>query len=215
MTGPIVFARTPHDEAEELLPWYATGQLEEADRAKVRAHLSHCDHCRQQLAIERRLIGEFQTMIPELESGWVRLRNRVEGRTPVPINPPRPNRPNRLGDAWALLSRPAVATLAAAQLAFVVIAGAVLVSVGQPMYHTLASTPAAAAGNVIVIFRADATEQDIRHVLRSAGASLVDGPTPANAYLLHVSPVRRQLALRALQSSDYVQLAQPIDGSGL
>ena len=42
---------TSHGEAEELLPWYANGQLDEADRAIVDAHLTSCAYCRQQLAI--------------------------------------------------------------------------------------------------------------------------------------------------------------------
>ena len=142
---------------------------------------------------------------------WPRLRKRIEAPVPARTKPPRPS---PFAEVWAFLTRPAVAMLAATQLAFVVIAGATLVSLRQPAYHTLGSTPIPVAGNVIVMFRADATEQDIRNVLRSAGASLVDGPTPANAYLLHVSPRRRQLALRKLQSDDNVQLAQPIDGGG-
>ena len=126
----------------------------------------------------------------------------------------RPRKPGPFAEAWAFLTRPAVAMLAAAQLGFVVIAGATLVSLGEPAYHTLGSAPAPAAGNVIVMFRADATEEDIRHVLRSAGASLVDGPTPANAYLLHVPPARRQIALEKLKSDENVELAEPIDGGG-
>lgn len=212
MTGPNLTARKPHDEAEELLPWYANGQLDEADRLRVDAHLSSCAYCRQQLVLERRLIDEFQAMAPEVESGWARLRNRIE--RPMARRITRPARSAALAEAWAFLTRPAIAALAAAQLAFVVIAGATLVSLGQPAYHTLGSAPAPATGNVIVMFRADATEQDIRNVLRSAGASLVDGPTPANAYLLHVAPKRRQIALRTLQADVNVQLAQPIDGAG-
>lgn len=212
MAGPNLTERTPHNEAEELLPWYANGQLDDADRAKVDAHLSSCAHCRQQLALDRQLIDEFQAMTPELESGWARLRTRIQA--PAPMRTFKPRKPGVLAEAWAFLTRPAVATLAAAQLAFVVIAGATLLSLSQPVYHTLGSAPAPAAGNVIVMFRADATEQDIRNVLRAAGASMVDGPTPANAYLLHVAPARRQLALKRLQSDENVQLAQPIDGSG-
>jgi anti-sigma factor RsiW len=210
MTDPNL--AQPHGETEELLPWYANGQLDEEERKRVDAHLSSCAYCRQQLALERRLIHEFQAMVPEVESGWARLRKQIE--TPVPTRAPNPPRPRPFGEVWAFLTRPAVAMLAAAQLAFVVIAGATLVSLGQPAYHTLGSGPVPAAGNVIVMFRADATEQDIRNVLRSAGASLVDGPTPANAYLLHVAPSRRQIALKKLQSDDNVQLAQPIDGGG-
>lgn len=211
MTGPHLTEHEPHDEAEELLPWYVNGQLDEADRARVDAHLSSCAYCRKQLALERRLIDEFQAMAPEVESGWTRLRDRIERPEATRIT--RPARPAPLAQSWAFLTRPAIAALAAAQFAFVVIASATLVSLGKPAYHTLGSASAPATGNVIVMFRADATEQDIRNVLRSAGASLVDGPTPANAYLLHVAPNRRQIAVRKLQADDNVQLAQPIDGA--
>jgi hypothetical protein len=213
MAGPNLTERKPHDEAEELLPWYANGQLDAPDRAKVDAHLSSCAHCRQQLALERRLIDEFQAMTPEIESGWARLRNRIEAPASVPVGRFTPKRPGPLAEAWALFSRPAIATLAAAQLAFVVVAGGALLSLSRPVYHTLGSAPPPAAGNAIVIFRADATEQGIRNALRSAGASIVEGPTPANAYLLHVAPRQRQFALGRLQSDKIVQMAQPIDGA--
>jgi hypothetical protein len=213
-TGPDRAAHQPHDEAEEMLPWYANGQLDQADRERVEEHLSACASCRRQLDLERRLIDEFQAMVPEVESGWARLRKRIETQASAPARVVRPPKPGPLAEAWAFLTRPAVAMLAAAQVAFVVIAGAMLMSLGQPAYHTLSSAPAPATGNVIVMFRADATEEEIRKVLRSAGASLVDGPTPANAYLLHVAPERRQVALEKLQSDETVDLAQPIDGDG-
>ena len=69
MSEPNLSERPPHDEAEELLPWYATGQLDEADRARVDAHLSTCASCRKQLSLERQLIDEFQAMSPEIEFG--------------------------------------------------------------------------------------------------------------------------------------------------
>jgi phosphopantothenate synthetase len=111
-----------------------------------------------------------------------------------------------------MLSRPAVAGVALAQLAFVVVAGSILVSLSKPTYHTLGSAPAPASANVIVMFRPEATVQDVDDTLKSAGASIVDGPTDANAYLLHVSPQQRQAALSRLQAEADVQLAQPIDG---
>ena len=45
----------PHDEAEVLLPWYATGQLDEQDRLVVERHSTIAPECRAQLAIEKRL----------------------------------------------------------------------------------------------------------------------------------------------------------------
>jgi hypothetical protein len=66
---------------------------------------------------------------------------------------------------------------------------------------------------VIVIFRADASQERMRAALHSAGASIVGGPTDADAYLLHVDPRQRQAALARLQSDDLVEMAQPIDGA--
>jgi anti-sigma factor RsiW len=215
MDEPNLTERPPHDEAEELLPWYATGQLDEADRQRVDAHLESCAHCRQQLALERRLVDEFQSMSLEVESGWARLKARLDAPVAVPelsAAARRPRRTNPLAELWALLSRPAVAGLAFAQLAFVLVAGSVLLSLSRPSYRVLGSAPPPAAANVIVMFRADATVEDVRHALKAAGASIVDGPTSTDAYLLHVAPQQRPASIAKLQSDDNVQLAQAIDG---
>jgi len=207
MDTPNTFAAGPHDEAEELLPWYATGQLDAADRARVERHLLSCGNCREQLAVERRLIDEFQAMAPEVESGWVRLRGRIDTPVQVARAPKQP-----FAELWAFLTRPAVAAIAVAQLAFVVIAGGALLSLSRPAYHVLASAPVPADANVIVIFDTDTTEGEMRGALGAAGASIVGGPTSADAYLLHVAPAGRQNSLARLQADANVQLAQPIDG---
>ena len=61
--------RDPHEQAEELLPWYATGQLDDADRSIVEAHLAACARCQRQLAGERRMVDRFQSFSPEADSG--------------------------------------------------------------------------------------------------------------------------------------------------
>jgi anti-sigma factor RsiW len=209
MTGLDTPERPPHDEAEELLPWYATGQLNSDERALVERHLYSCAECRQQLAVERRLIDQFQTMTPEADSGWARLKARIEPPQSAATAP----RPNFFADLKALITRPAVAALAAGQLAIVAVGGAFL-SLSQPVYQALGSTPEPASANVIVMFRAEATEADMRDALKAAGASIVGGPTAADAYLIHVDPRRRQAALAKLQASHDVQLAEPVDGVG-
>jgi anti-sigma factor RsiW len=198
----------PHDEAEMLLPWYATGQLEPADRLLVERHLSSCADCRQQLTVERRLIHEFRGFAPEVDAGWARLRKRME---PGRDRRGRAKPPRRRG--WSLVRHPAVAGLAAAQVAVLAIGGTWMLSMNRPAYHALGSAPAPAAADVIVIFRPETTEHDLRATLRAANASIVEGPTAADAYLLHVAPQQRQQALANLQRDSDVQMAQPIDGA--
>jgi anti-sigma factor RsiW len=212
MADPIMPWDKPHDEAEALLPWYATGQLDESDRARVEKHLSACTDCRQQLATERRLVAEFRAFTPELESGWSRLRARVASPEPVRRQHRRPMA--EVGaDLWAAFTRPIVLAFAAAQVAFVTFASGLMLWLSQPAYHALGSPPAPASANAIVMFRADATEQDVREAMRSAGATIVGGPTAAGAYLLHVDPRQRLSALAKLRADDDVQLAEQIDGA--
>lgn len=193
----------PHHEAEELLPWYASGRLEAADRVLVEEHLSSCAKCREQLTLERRLIQEFRSFAPEVDAGWARLRSRI---APRPANvEPRP--------IWRIVRHPAVATLAAAQLAFLVFGAGILLWLSRPTYHALGSPPPSPTADVIVMFRADATVEDVKSTLKAANASIIDGPTDADAYLLHVPLRQRNLALARLRADDDVQMAEPIDGA--
>ena len=205
MPDPI---RESHDEAEELLPWYATGQLDPSDRSLVEAHLLDCRECQRQLGVERRMAEQFQAFTPQVDSGWTRLRQRLE----APAVPRRRPIAEAAAEFWQILTRPAVAALATAQVAFVALAATILPSMTSPAYQALGSAPAPAEANVIVMFRADATEFDIRGALNASGASLVGGPTPANAYLLHVPATTRATALASLREDDEVTLAEPIDG---
>ena len=210
----------PHHDAEELLPWYATGQLEGDELALVERHLSGCAYCRRQLAFERRMVDEFAAMTPEVDSGWARLKQRLEAPVPqetqvvvVPRERWRDKVANDSAVLWQTFSRPAIATLAAAQVAFVGIAGTLLYSLSQPSYQALGSAPPPQTANVIAMFSPDTTESQISQLLRSNGAALVGGPTPTDAYLLRVPAVSRQSALTRLRADRHVLLAQPIDGA--
>src|SRR5437763_12902748 len=113
MSDPGLFQRDPHQEAEELLPWYATGQLNEADRVRVEEHLSSCARCRDELTFERRIVHDVRGSAPEVDAGWARLRNRIDAESATPRHAAAPTR-----SFWKILRRPAVATLAAAQIGF-------------------------------------------------------------------------------------------------
>jgi len=197
-----------HEEADALLPWYATGELDPAERKLVETHLASCARCQRQLRHEQRLIDEFATMSPEVEAGWARLRDRIA----LPVPAPRRTRFAGRG-IWQTVRRPAVAALLAAQLAFVVFAGGLMLSLQQPDYRALGASQAPAAANVLVIFKPDTTEQRMRAALTASSASLVGGPTSADAYLLRVQPGNRSAALARLRANRDIELAQPIDSA--
>ncbi|HEX6660661.1 MAG TPA: zf-HC2 domain-containing protein [Sphingomicrobium sp.] len=196
-----------HDQVEELLPWYANGQLEPNERALVEQHLLACADCQQQLAFERRMVDEFQAFSPALATGWTRLRQRIEPREPWSDRAAR-----AMNEFWQQLTRPPVAALAIAQFAFVVVAAGLLLSLSRPSYHALGSAPVPATANIIVMFAPDTTEAQMRGILNASGATLVGGPTEADAYLLSIPGASRSSALNKLRSERHIAMAQPIDG---
>jgi anti-sigma factor RsiW len=197
----------PHDQAEELLPWYVTGQLDAADTELFERHLTACARCQRTLGLEPALIGQIRAFAPDLESGWARLRSRIEAR---------PARRSRItlaaGELWDFLRRPVVAAVAGAQVAFLAAGAWLLQPLSQPAFVALGSSQVAAGANIIVMFKPDAREADLRAALAASGASLVGGPTDADAYLLHVPAGARPSALAKLGADRNVTLAQPIDG---
>lgn len=212
MPEPIQTEITPHHDAEELLPWYATGQLEGEELALVEQHLSSCAHCRRQLAFERRMVDEFVGLTPEIDAGWERLRQRIQPQRPPASRQSFWDRvANDASALWRSLSSPTVAALAVAQLAFVAVAGAILLSLSQPSYRALGSAPAPQSANVIAMFRADTTQSELTALLRNNGATLVGGPTSADAFLLRVPAQSRAAVLQKLRADDHVVMAQPID----
>ncbi|HWA60454.1 MAG TPA: hypothetical protein VG939_03725, partial [Caulobacteraceae bacterium] len=129
-----------------------------------------------------------------------------------------PGLTRRLGQQWRV-SAPWLRWAVAAQFAAIVIGGTFLWQLQQKpaapvVYHALGAAPESAAGNVVVVFRPDASERDLRQALRDTHARLVDGPTAADAYILHVTPEDRDAALLALRRKPAVVLAEAIDAGG-
>jgi anti-sigma factor RsiW len=217
MTGNIIRLsdERPH-EVQLLLPWYVTGQLEAADRARVETHLAACPECRAGLALEQRLADEVAALPVEVEHGWATLLHRVQ-------NPSRPAAA-AFGDRIAALggrggrmagrAAPWLGWAAAASLAVALVIAPRLQTERPQAYHALAAPAApAAASDIVTIFRPDASERAIRQALRDAGVRLKDGPTAADAYVLQAQPGQRDHALQVLRARRAVVLAEPIDGS--
>ena len=100
----------------------------------------------------------------------------------------------------------------AGQFCLLLVMGVMLLRNGRPpQYHALGSAPVSTDANIAVIFRPQTAEQDFREILKSNNARLVDGPTVADAYLLHVPAAGRASVLSKLRRQAQIVLAEPVD----
>jgi hypothetical protein len=204
MARIIRFVRDRHAEAQMLLPWLATGRLDEDERARVEAHLRDCAECRADLRLERGLAGAFAELPYEADNGWMRMRARIAAE------PQRGRFGARLRQALAAPGRTGWAL--AVQFILVAAALVVLLPPWRPAaYHALSAAKPPAPGDLIVVFRPDARAEEVTRSLRAVGARLVDGPTAADAYVLDVPDDRRAAAVAQLRSDAAVSLAEPLD----
>jgi anti-sigma factor RsiW len=201
----------PHQQVQELLPWYVNGTLDDADRAQVEAHLADCAECRAELAHERPLAREVAAMPVGVAHDWAAMRARIDAApAPTRLAPPVPFVRRKVPVSWML----ATPLAAAAAFAFAVM----LVPGQQPgapgvTYRALGSAPVAQTGNALVMFTPEARDADIRAALTSAGARVVDGPTASGAWVVRVAPDNRDKSLATLRNLSAVTLAEPVDAS--
>lgn len=196
-----------HEQAQILLPWYVSGQLEGEELAQVEAHLRDCAECRAEFRLEQRLEQAVSSLPFDAELGWAEVRGRIVARDDRPGVMAAIRRtlvPGRRS-GWAI----------AAQFALVIAAIGMLLPLSQPQprYHALgaAPPPAAMAGDVLVVFRPEAQAQDLSRALHDSGARLVDGPTAADAYVLAVPLSGRPAAVAKLRANHDIVMAEPID----
>jgi hypothetical protein len=208
MAQIIHFRGSPHDEVQELLPWFVNGTLEADEAERVEAHLAGCAECRGELAAERQLAEGIANLPVDVESSWEGLQQRLDAEAVVRVQaaPPVWRKPVPL--VWALAAP--VAAAAAVALFFVNIP---LQTPAEPQYRALGSSNTLQSANLIVQFEPNTRVHDMQLALSSSDARLVDGPTETGAYLLRVDPSRRELALKRLRDNDAIALAEPIDGA--
>lgn len=193
----------PHQSVELLIPWYASGQISAPDAALVYAHLVGCAQCRAALERERRLKAAVSRLPVSTDLGWEKLQRQL-----APHRPLRPLLRRTLSLNWPV----AIAAFASVQLALLTTVLILFRPAAPPTsYQTLSAPTLPAPGNVVILFRPDTTEQELRQTLHMAGARLVGGPTDAGAYILTVDPARRDGALAVLRARPSILLAQPID----
>ncbi len=197
-----------HDVVRLLLPWRVNGTLSPDETARVEAHLAECDNCRHDLAGERELAREVASLPLAVDEGWQAMALRLPdvargGGHRAPLF----SRAGPVG--WA-----AGGALAASIVFAVAIAGLQRPPAPAQTFHTLGSPGAKGSGQVIVLFRPDATAQEMRAILAAQGARLVDGPTAAGAYVLRIDGRSPADVIDALRQSSEIVLAEPLASDG-
>jgi len=199
---------SPHEQAQQLLPWYVNGTLDADEAAMVEAHLAECAECRADLAAERVLAREVAALPIDVEHAWSMLSERIDAAGPPRrLAEPIPFLHRKVAIGWALGGP--LAAAAAVAFAVAVVPGAPS-PVGET-YRALGSAPTVAPGNALVMFRPDTRDSDLRAALTKAGARVVDGPTASGAYVVRIAPANRAQALDGLRAMPQIVLAEPID----
>ncbi len=215
MTQILPFPTDRHAEVHLLLPWYVTGQLDAVETAFVAGHLAECGACRADLVQERHLADAVARDTGETGDSWAAMAARLDATSSVSVATAAQRRRTRdpLRAARRAVMRPrTLRWVVAAQFVAVLALGAQTLtqrSDGRPgAYHVLGDAGATHSGNVLAMFRPEASEAAFRRALQASGARLVDGPTASGAYVLAVPG---DAALARLRRDTDVTMAEPIE----
>jgi anti-sigma factor RsiW len=211
-----------HDIVQLLLPWYDGGHLDATEAKRVTAHLGGCARCQADLAWQRKLravaadvpaLAGADDGSADVDHGWAALRGKLDASAaagrgrPIAGKPPRAARtapPWWSGWRWLM----ALQSTVIVGLAALVI---VMVPREDAAYRALGSPNRAGDASIVVVFRPEASELQIRQALRDSDVRLVDGPTVTGAYLLSAPPARHAAAIEHLRHQAAVLRVESLD----
>jgi putative zinc finger protein len=187
-----------HDAVAELLPWYVNATLGRDEAARVEAHLPACAACREDLARCRALA--LGTRAASSAEGWA-PSPRHFARVLARVDAAERSRPGARGRAllervraWVRETpRPVRWAFAAQGVAALALAAALLARAPRApaSYETLSrpATAASARGDralLHLVFAEEATERELRDVLRGVGGVVVGGPSARAVYTVEL-----------------------------
>ena len=219
----VTLDTSTHQAVQELLPWFVTETLEGDEHALVQEHLQVCSQCQADVDWHRKLhaVGiPLPSAAPDVESALARLLPRLDAAPqmmPAARSTPIVLVRSALAEFLRNLARGDgqwMRWALAAQFALIVGLTTMLASFSgnDAAYRVLGAR--SSAGNVVVMFKPETSEQELRRILQANGARVVDGPTVTDAYLLSVPDAQVAGAVAALRSQHAVALVESLDNGG-
>ena len=206
-----------HTAVDALLPFYVNGTLHGDELDRVTQHLAGCEQCRREVDWLRDVFVACDEIAPLpqtplADTGRIRALAGQNSRW-ARLAESRGDWRARLRAGWHA-TQPWARMLMAAQLAGLAVLATMLVSEtpNEAPYRTLgAYARAAPAGDSIaVMFDPAITEGEMRRLLASTGARIVDGPTATAAFVLEVPVGGSDAAIRKLRAERKVRFAEPL-----
>ena len=204
--------RTDHLDAQEALPWLANGTLAGAELERVQAHIATCAQCRADLALLRTVhaAGPGPDLDFDPDRALARLMPQLDA---APVQA-RTGLLQRWRDRAAANDRAWLRAAVAFQFGAIAVLAALLARPsGQPdspaSYRVLGAAGANGMARVVVTFRPDTPEAELRRIVRASGARIVGGPTVTDAWLVGADG-RLDPVLARLRAEPAVTLAEPL-----
>ena len=200
---------TEHLEAQDALPWLANGTLAGAELERVQAHVETCAHCRADLALLRTVHAAGPG--PDLDVDPDRALARLMPQLDEAPAQARPGLLQRWRNRVAANDRTWLRTAVAFQFCAIAVLGALLArpSAQPDNYRVLGAAGANGMARVVVTFRPDTPEAELRRIVRASGARIVGGPTVTDAWLVGADG-RLDPVLARLRAEPAVTLAEPL-----
>lgn len=197
---------------EELLPFYVNETLQDAERLQVEEALKGNAELQEEVALLERLRAEMQEMNVETspgELGLKRLQNALSSEQTQTIEAPASANDNIIGWGWKAAAVAACMLLAIQTFVF------------TPNWSGNDADLTAAGGGTIsvphgvlysVTFSPDAKEENMRALLLSASARIVDGPSAIGVYRL-TAPGNSNEVLKKFQARRNLVDSIQLDGN--
>ena len=200
-----------HLEAQDALPWLANGTLAGAELERVQAHVETCAHCRADLALLRTVhaAGPGPDLDFDPDRALARLMPQLDA-APVQDTPGLLQRwRNRMAANDGAWLRAAVALQFCAIAVLAALLARPAAHPESDNYRALGAAGANGMARVVVTFRPDTPEAELRRIVRASGARIVGGPTVTDAWLVGADG-RLDPVLARLRAEPAVTLAEPL-----